>query len=130
MRNIKARFVCVLATWLLTGSLFALQNPSFISHRDYLVGNNPQTIAKADLNGDGITDLVLPNFDANFARVSILFGKRDGSFQPPFFVNTGGVAAFQAAIADFNGDGHLDLAVTTLQGLSVVLGDGHGGFGQ
>jgi hypothetical protein len=110
--------------------MFALQNASFISHRDYLVGNNPQTIAKADLNGDGITDLVLPNFDANVARVSILFGKRDGSFQPPFFVNTSGVAAFQAAIADFNGDGHLDMAVTTLQGVAVILGDGHGGFGQ
>src|ERR1700721_2477391 len=111
------------------GNSLALQKPSFLSHRDYLVGNNPQTITQADLNGDGITDLILPNFDTGVARVSVLFGKRDGSFSAPFFVNTGGISSFQSVVGDFNGDGHLDLAVTTLQGLSIVLGDGQGNFG-
>jgi hypothetical protein len=113
----------------LAGNSLALQKPSFLAHRDYLVGNNPQTITKADLNGDGITDLILPNFDTGVARVSVLFGKGDGSFRAPFFVNTGGISSFQSVVGDFNGDGHLDLAVTTLQGLSIVLGDGQGNFG-
>lgn len=111
------------------GSLFGSSPASFLSHRDYPAAVGPQTITKADLNGDGLVDLIIPNNDINFTQVSILFGNRDGSFQPPKFVNTGGRDSYQAVVGDFNGDGKADLAVTTIDGLSVLLGDGHGNFG-
>jgi FG-GAP-like repeat/Abnormal spindle-like microcephaly-assoc'd, ASPM-SPD-2-Hydin len=72
-------------------------------------------IATADLNGDGILDLVTDG-------VSVLLGKGDGTFQ-----NAGGItsgANGSINIGDFNGDGKLDV----LAGSSVLLGDGSGHF--
>jgi hypothetical protein len=39
-----------------------------------------------------------------------------------------GAGPSSVAVGDFNGDGHLDLAVANTDGLSVLLGKGHGSF--
>src|SRR4029077_1191929 len=43
--------------------------PSFASHVDFAVGSNPTSIAVADLNGDGIPDLVVANSGSNTVSV-------------------------------------------------------------
>src|SRR5579862_6866387 len=101
--------------------------PKFVDHREYLAADGPINIATGDMNGDGIADLVIPN--ANTTNVSVLLGNRDGSFQPFLLFNTGGPNPFHVAIADFNGDGKNDVAITTLSGVSIMLGDGHGHLG-
>jgi hypothetical protein len=128
-KPLKVAILTVIFLTSLASSLLGSQQPSFISHRDYVAAINPQTITKADLNGDGIVDLIVVDGDVNFTLISILFGNRDGSFQPPKFVDVGGRFPFQAVVGDFNGDGKDDLAITTIDGLSVMLGDGHGDFG-
>jgi len=103
--------------------------PKFIAHRDYAAADAPVNFATGDLNGDGIADLVLPNFN-NSTSVSVLLGKRDGSFQQLQLFDSGGANPFDAVMADFNGDGKNDVAVTFPSGgVSILLGDGLGHLG-
>jgi hypothetical protein len=92
-------------------------------------GADPQGIAAADFNGDGILDLAVAN--RNDGTVSILLGKGDGTFLPAKVVSN--VPSAQAiATGDFNGDGIADLAVTNsgYGGLTILLGKGDGSFAQ
>ncbi|MGI8687687.1 MAG: FG-GAP repeat domain-containing protein, partial [Thermomicrobiales bacterium] len=96
-----------------------------------IVGSNPNGVAIADLNGDGKPDFLVANTDDN--TTSVFFGNGSGGFTrvsptPP--IPGPGTSGFQSvAVADFNGDGKLDLAVTYGSGnLSILLGDGHGNF--
>jgi hypothetical protein len=111
---------------LATAALATL--PKFLAHRDYVAADAPINLAKGDLNGDGIADLVVPNF--NSTNVSVLLGKNDGSFQTVRLFNSGGVQPFEAVIADFNGDGKNDVVETfPTAGLAILRGDGLGHLG-
>jgi len=102
--------------------------PKFIDHRDYAAADNPTNLARGDLNGDGIADLVVPNFHSN--NISVLLGKADGSFQQLQLFDDGIGRPFDAVIADFNGDGKNDVAVTIpVTGVAIMLGDGAGHLG-
>jgi hypothetical protein len=78
------------------------------------------------LDGDGIPDLAVPSWPGT---VTILLGNGDGTFRPvgsyPIdpYPNSG-------VTADFNGDGNLDLAFTSMVSdtVSVLLGNGDGTF--
>ena len=102
--------------------------PNFVAHRDYVAADGPSNLAMGDLNGDRIPDLVVPNF--NSTNVSVLLGNSDGSFQALQLFDSGGVGPFDAVVADFNGDGSNDVAVTIPSGgVSILLGDGSGHLG-
>lgn len=106
----------------------AQQLPKFIAHREYVAADGPQNLAAGDLNGDGIPDPVVPN--GNSTNVSVLLGNRDGSFRPFVLFDAGGAGPFDVQIADFNGDGKNDVAVTTASGVSILFGDGKGNLGS
>jgi hypothetical protein len=102
--------------------------PRFIAHRDYLAGNGAMGLALGDLNGDGIADLVAPNFNTN--NVGVLLGKANGSFQTLRLFNSGARGPIDAVVADFNADGKNDVAVTIpFSGVSIMRGDGLGHLG-
>ena len=94
----------------------------------FATGTNPDFVAIADFNGDGIQDLAVSNLNSN--NVTVLLGNGAGGFTAasgsPISVGTSPQAV---AIADFNGDGKLDLAVPNYSGtVSILLGNGSGGF--
>ena len=70
-------------------------------------GFNPLFLASADLNGDGLMDVVTASFDDGALGVFFNNKTSAGSFNPALVLNSPG--ASQVAIADMNGDGLPDL---------------------
>ena len=89
----------------------------------------PGAVKLADLNGDGIPDLVVANSGGN--NVLVYPGLGDGQFGPAlngghgFFTGTNPTGI---TVADLNGDGRPDLVVanTGSNDVSILLGQGAG----
>lgn len=105
--------------------------------RAFNTGRRPyQRVRSADFNQDGNPDVVTTNLDDN--TVSILLGDGHGGLHDsqgsPF---PAGEAPWAAVIDDVNHDGKLDLVILPYEpdvkdprqtGITVLLGDGKGGF--
>jgi hypothetical protein len=91
------------------------------------VGTFPQALAVADVNGDGVGDVLTANADSD--DISVLLGQGDGTFvaQQRLRVGNGPLAI---AVADVNGDGWGDVLTANADSddISVLLGRGDGTF--
>ena len=101
-----------------------------------LGGNAGGTISSADINGDGIADLVVVAqglTSGESGDAAVFLGNGDGTFQLPV-VFPAGFFSTQGTVADFNGDGLPDIAVLTQGGfefststpvISILLNRSH-----
>jgi hypothetical protein len=72
----------------------------------------PAAVAIADVNGDGIPDLVAADFyGVPTGNISVLQGNGDGTFQSPLIYGSGGIWPDSIIASDVNGDGNTDLVV-------------------
>ncbi|HEV3221323.1 MAG TPA: VCBS repeat-containing protein [Puia sp.] len=104
----------------------------------FRVGNRPyQRLRAADLNKDGIPDIVTSNLEGNNATVLLAMG--EGKFQEaPGSPFPSGDAPFGIAIGDVNADNNQDIAIVNSptitaeskgkDGLYILMGDGSGKF--
>ncbi|MFG6080278.1 FG-GAP-like repeat-containing protein [Paracoccus litorisediminis] len=90
------------------------------------VGSEPRGLGLADLDEDGDLDFVSANFYGG--SLSVMLGNGDGTFSPAAGgdISDGPDRPVETTIADFNGDGHMDLAVTDQSARNVVILFGHG----
>ena len=98
------------------------------------------SIAVADVNGDGKPDLVVVNANslpcniisgcAQAGSVGVLLGNGNGTFQAAVAYDSGGNFASSVAVADVNGDGKPDLLVANGNSgtIGLLLGNGDGTF--
>jgi hypothetical protein len=87
------------------------------------------SVAIADVNGDGIPDSVVGQ-TGNYASTGfvVYLGKGDGTFYPGETYGESTSLRF-VAVADFNGDGKLDVAASdTNNEIHIFLGNGDGTF--
>jgi hypothetical protein len=106
----------------------------------YKAGPGPNSATVGDFNNDGKLDIAVANVcghklcDDN-GTVKILSGNGDGTFtEGGKYRSALDGNSVALATADFNNDGNLDVAVVNvginiLGDVSVILGDGKGGFG-
>ncbi len=89
----------------------------------------PEAVTIADVNGDGLPDIVSSNDDSS--DVTILLGNGDGTVVSPAlgYTRGGSFLSNPAIVADFNGDGLPDIIVPDdLYSLSYMKGYGDGSF--
>jgi len=87
-------------------------------HAQVLVGPQPVALAAADFDGDGNIDIAVANGGGS-PMMTILHGQGTGDFVTKAFPLTLPVHNFVAA--DFNRDGHADLAYTTVSNTICIL---------
>jgi hypothetical protein len=103
----------------------------FAAPRAFGAGDSPSSVAIGDLNEDGNPDLATANSSSD--EVTVLIGDGAGGFatatDSPF---AAGDRPLSVAIADVSLDGHTDLATANIgsDNVTVLIGDGVGGFGE
>lgn len=95
----------------------------------YESGGNPGSLAAGDIEGDGDLDVIVVNSSMNDSTISVFIGIGDGTFLPAYKLPTL-LAPSDAAIADFDKDGDLDVLVTHggAPALILFVNDGEGGL--
>ncbi len=129
-------FLLVLFVSFLPIICSAQTNPTFTGATPFQTGGTqPFAVAVGDLNGDGKPDLVVVNADQE--NVAVMLGNGDGTFRQPvtYSLSSDGSGP-EIALADFNNDGKLDVAVAVPSSpqhqsgdIIILLGNGDGTLG-
>jgi hypothetical protein len=89
------------------------------------------SLVSGDLNKDGNADVVSINSNAVQSSVTVFLGNDDGSYQPGVDYALPGANARYGVLDDLNGDGILDLLVSSDSptfAFSIFIGNGDGTF--
>ncbi len=97
---------------------------SFSAKTDYTTGSKPSAITLADMDWDGDLDLVITNYWGE--SVSLLKNNGNGTFAAK--TDFSDETSLGHAVADFNGDGYLDVMTQSVDSGIVRFNQGNGTF--
>lgn len=108
--------------------LLVAANPMLVPAPGSPIAGSGSALATADVNADGCADLL--QFRADQLQFYLGSGERSWPQEPDHKILIGEPAG-EVAVADFNGDGRSDLALThhDTYEVRILLGDGQAGFG-
>jgi hypothetical protein len=110
--------------------LFGNGDGTFVSQTPVLAaGATPFSITSADMNNDGKPDLlVLSGSTGTAATLSLLTNNGNGTFASGKVLLSDAISGM--TVGDFNNDRNMDIALTlsTSESVSILLGNGVGGF--
>lgn len=87
------------------------------------------TITPVDVNGDGLTDLIVPNRDGGQSYVYVHVAKRDSVAFGKLAFGPADATIRETGAADLDGDGTLDIvAIDERTGVALYFGKGGGAF--
>jgi FG-GAP-like repeat len=103
-------------------------------------GNDAESVAVADVNGDGKPDIIVANKCGNSSNceyylfgfggtLAVLLGNGDGTFQPAVAYASRGETPVSVAVADVNGDGKPDIIVANKCASGTNCNSGNGSVG-
>jgi hypothetical protein len=100
----------------------------FVASNTIPLGGPVGAMVTADLNRDGLPDLVVGGVPTR--RFVVLLNRAGGFDRPVYYAACD--SSVGPAVADFDGDGNLDIALTCHNSREVQVwwGDGKGGFGS
>ena len=100
----------------------------FVQQTPFAGGDDGWVVGVADVNGDGILDVLFEGEAEGSGAVQVCLGNGDGTFTLKYQANENNFDGNPIGIGDFNGDGKLDMAVTDDYQIDVFLGNGDGTF--
>ncbi|MBS1492629.1 MAG: T9SS type A sorting domain-containing protein [Bacteroidetes bacterium] len=112
------------ASVLINNTALGVTTPSFLPKTDFVTGNGPSCVQTGDFNFDGKPDFAVVNQSSN--NVSVFINNTPAgspvSFLPKLDFSAGS-GAVSLTVADFNGDGKPDIAVSnqTDNNISVLM---------
>jgi hypothetical protein len=111
-----------------------------VQNSPFGVDSQPRSVAVADVNGDGVPDIVTANYGGSSGgSVSVLSGNGNGTFRLPRFFDEGS-SPVSVLVADVNGGGKPDIItdyevfnpqstnILLRQGVRALFGNGDGSF--
>ena len=120
-----------MAVWTLAAPAM-LFGVNFNAARAYSFGDNNAgySLVAQDFNGDGLPDVAVAVSGYSSASVQIFLANGNGNLAlaNTYSLPSGLGQGVSVVSGDFNRDGKLDLAVLTINGISILLGQGDGSF--
>lgn len=113
---------------------FQQEDGSFVASNNTFMGTYFSASAIFDANGDGLDDILITGFSTNYRPETKLYlNKDDGVFVEHEGSGIDGIYFSSISVADFEGDGDLDLLISGMDStfapsLKLYLNDGAGNY--